>query len=176
MPTAERSGAATYRGAPLTLIGRPLAHGDPLPDVSLLDPDWRVVRLWSLVGKPVLISVVPSLDTGVCDAQTRRFSHEGESLGPGVTVVTISADLPWRQASWAKDAGARSITFLSDHLDMAFGKCAGVWVKEMRIDMRAIIAADAHGIVRYTEYVPEISQHPDYDAAIDAVRSLVPTL
>lgn len=175
MPIVERSGAATYRGVALTLIGPPLADGDPLPDVTLLDPEWRAVRLRSLVGKPMLISVIPSLDTGVCDAQTRRFNTEGESLGPGAAVVTISADLPWRHGTWAKDAGTRTVTFLSDHVDMAFGRSAGVWVKEMRIDMRAIFAADAQGTVRYVEYVPELTQHPDYDAAIDAVRSLMET-
>ena len=173
MPIHERHGAVTYRGVPLTLIGPALAVGHRLPDAALVDPEWRTVHLAELIGKPMLISIVPSLDTGICDAQTRRFNDEAERLGSGATVVTISADLPWRQASWAKDAGVDRITLLSDSVWMEFGTRTGTHVKEMRIDMRAIVVADENQRVTYAEFVPEIVHHPDYDAAVDAARLLI---
>jgi len=172
MQIAEQRGVVTFQGKPITLMGNLLAVGQPLPDVTLTDASWKRVALSSFAGKPLLLSIIPSLDTGICDAQTRRFNAEAEQVGADAHVITISADLPWRLASWAKDAEVKRITLLSDHLDMAFGNAAGTHVKELRIDARAIFVADAAGIVRYVELVPEIAQHPDYDLAIDTLKEL----
>ena len=169
----ERFGAVTFKGTPLTVIGLPLNPGDPMPDVSLTGIDLGKVSLGSLKGKVSLISVVPSLDTGICDAQTRRFNDEAEELGPNVRIITISADLPFAQKRWITDAEVKNITALSDHAAMAFGDAAGTHVKELRIEQRSIFVVDRDGVVRYVEYVPEIAQHPDYDAAIAAARELV---
>lgn len=172
MAMAEQRGVVTFQGKPITLMGNALAVGQPLPDVTLTDANWRRMALSSFAGKPLLLSVIPSLDTGICDAQTRRFNAEAEQISGEARIVTISADLPWRLASWAKDAEVRRITLLSDHFEMAFGNAAGTHVKELRIDARAIFVADAAGIVRYVELVPEIAQHPDYDLAIDTLKEL----
>lgn len=124
-------------------------------------------------GKVRLISVVPSLDTGICDAQTRRFNEEATSLGDKATVITVSADLPTAQGRWREAAGVDNVTLLSDHLDMAFGKAYGTHIDDLRLDQRAIFIVDADDTVRYVEYVPEIAQHPDYDKALSALKSLL---
>lgn len=168
----ERAGAVTYKGTPLTVIGNPLRVGDPFPDAALVAPDWRVVRLSAFDGTVRVISVVPSLDTGLCDAQTRRFDQEAAAL-PDARFITVSADLPWAQRNWISQVEPKNITFLSDHQDMAFGDAAGTHIKEMRIEQRSIFVVDKDGNLRYAEYVPEIAQHPNYDAALDAVRQLL---
>jgi thiol peroxidase len=168
----ERYGAVTFKGAPMTAIGEPLKPGDRFPDVPLQAPDLSLVNLGAFAGAVRLVSVVPSLDTSICDAQTRRFDEEAGRLGPGVTVITVSADLPFAQRRWAKEAGIAHLTLLSDHRDMAFGDAVGAHVKELRLDQRSIFVVDRDGVVRHAEYVPEIAQHPDYDAAIAAAQKL----
>jgi len=167
----ERYGAVTFKGIPQTVIGAPLKVGDTFPEVTLTATDLGQVNLASYKGQVCLLSVVPSLDTGICDAQTRRFDSEAETLGPSVRVITVSADLPFAQKRWMTDAEIKNITVLSDHRDMAFGDAAGTHVKELRLEQRSIFVVDAGGIVRYAEYVPEIAQHPDYDAAIAAAMA-----
>ncbi|MFN3704891.1 MAG: thiol peroxidase [Thermoflexales bacterium] len=173
MSTTERTNELTFKGNPLTVIGPKLKPGDQFPDVSLISPELNEVRLSEMRGHVLLISVVPSLDTGICDAQTRRFNEEAEKLGDRVKVITVSADLPWAQRRWLNDAEAKHIIALSDHRNMAFGDAAGTHVKELRIEQRAIFVVDREGKVAYVEYVPEIAQHPDYDAALEAVRRLL---
>lgn len=169
----ERTGELTFKGKPLTVVGSRLQPGDAFPAVALTANDWSSVDLGGLRGVPSLISVVPSLDTGICDAQTKRFNDEAEKFGDKVKVITVSADLPWAQRRWVADAEVKNITVLSDHGDMAFGDAAGTHVKEMRIEQRAIFVVNKDGKVAYAEYVPEIAQHPDYDAAIEAVNKLI---
>ncbi len=173
MTTIERTNELTFKGDPLTVIGPKLQPGDPFPAVKLVAPDLSEVNLADMRGQVLLISVVPSLDTGICDAQTRRFNEEAEKLGDRVKVITVSADLPWAQRRWLNDAEAKHIIALSDHRDMAFGDAAGTHVKELRIEQRAIFVVDREGKVAYAEYVPEIAQHPDYDAALEAVQRLL---
>ncbi len=172
MPT-ERTNELTFKGKPLTVVGPQLNPGDVFPSVALTATDWSTLNLKDLNGKVRLISVVPSLETGTCDAQTKRFNNEAEKFGDKVKVITVSADLPWAQRRWVADAEVKNITVLSDHDGMAFGNAAGTHVKEMRIEQRAIFVVDADGKVTYAEYVPEIAQHPDYDAAIEAVNRLI---
>lgn len=167
----EHVGAVTFKGNPLTLLGDPLKVGDQAPDFSLLANDLSKVSLSDSAGKVRLISVVPSLDTGICDMQTRRFNKEAAGLGDKVVILTISADLPFAQARWCGAAEVKSVQTLSDHFDMAFSNAYGVHVKELRVTSRAIFVVDGSGKITYVEYVPEIAQHPDYDAALAAVKA-----
>ena len=168
-PAQERRGAVTFKGNPLTLIGPEIKAGSKAPDVEVLAQDLSTVSLASLRGKTLLISVTPSLDTPVCDAQARRFNQEAAKL-PGVEVLNISMDLPFAQKRWCGTAGIDRVKVLSDHRDASFGKAYGTLIKELRLLTRAIFVVDAGGSVRYVEYVPEVTSHPNYDAALAAVR------
>ena len=168
----ERTGAATFQGAPLTLLGPILKVGDKAPEFLLLANDLSPVTLKDSAGKVRLISVVPSLDTGVCDAQTRRFNVEIGKCGANVIGYTVSADLPFAQARWCGAAGIENIQTLSDHRDMAFGNAYGTHIKELRLESRAVFIVDAHDVVRYFEYVGEVTDHPDYDAALKALAEI----
>ena len=168
-PAQERRGAVTFKGNPLTLIGPEIKAGSKAPDVEVLAQDLSTVSLASLRGKTLLISVTPSLDTPVCDAQARRFNQEAAKL-PGVEVLNISMDLPFAQKRWCGTAGIDRVKVLSDHRDASFGKAYGTLIKELRLLTRAIFVVDAGGSVRYVEYVPEVTSNPNYDAALAAVR------
>jgi thiol peroxidase len=163
----------TFKGTPLTLIGAELKPGDPAPDATLVTQDLQTVHLKDYFGKVLLISVVPSLDTGVCSAQTRRFNEEASRLPEGVRVLTVSMDLPFAQKRFRGEADINRIEVLSDHRDAAFGQAYGTLVKELRLNARAVFVIDPAGIIRYVEYVPEITEHPNYEASLNAVRSLL---
>ncbi len=169
--TQERTGVVTFKGGPLTLIGPEIKAGSKAPEFQVLAQDLSPVTLTSSQGKTRLISVVPSLDTPVCDAQTRRFNQEAAKL-PGVEILTISMDLPFAQKRWCGAAGVDQVQVLSDHKDSSFGRAYGVLIKELRLLSRSIFIVDGQGTVRYTEYVPEVTSHPNYDAALAAARSL----
>lgn len=169
----ERFGAVTFKEEPLTVVGRPLQLEDDAPDFTLTKTDWRRVGRVDYADKINLISVVPSLDTGICDAQTRRFNEEAVNLGENVVILTVSTDLPYAQRRWCGAAGVERVETLSDHHDMNFGDAYGTHIKEMRIEQRAIFVVDMRGKVAYVEYVPEIAQHPNYEAALTAVRRLL---
>ncbi|GAB4277725.1 MAG: thiol peroxidase [Candidatus Promineifilaceae bacterium] len=166
----ERHGAVTLKGNPLTVVGEPLKAGDKAPDFVLTANDLSKVTLADSKGKVRLISVVPSLDTGICDAQTRRFNEEAAKLGDGVVVLTVSAEHPFNQKRWCGAAGIDRVQVLSDHMDMSFGTAYGTYIKELRLEQRSIFVVDANDIITYIEYVPEVAQHPNYEAAITAVK------
>lgn len=168
----ERQGAVTFKGNPLTLIGPAITAGAKAPEFEVLGQDLGPVTLAGSAGKIRLISVVPSLDTPVCDAQTRRFNQEAATL-PDVEILTISMDLPFAQRRWCGVAGAHRVKVLSDHRAALFGAAYGVLVKELRLLARAIFVVDAQETVRYVEYVPEMTSHPNYEAALAAVRQLI---
>lgn len=168
----ERTGELTFKGNPLTLLGERLSVGDTAPDFTLTANDLSKVTLGDSAGKIRLISVVPSLDTGVCDAQTRRFNVEAANYGDNVAIYTVSADLPFAQSRWCGNAGVDKVQTLSDHFDMNFADAYGVHVKELRLDSRSIFIIDADGKLAYVEYVPEVAQHPDYDAALAKLKEL----
>jgi thiol peroxidase len=168
----ERKGAVTMRGNPLTLVGNPVREGDKAPDFTVLDTDLNPVTLSSCKGKVCIISSVPSLDTPVCDMETRRFNSEAGKLGEDVVILTISMDLPFAQKRWCGAAGVTKVKTLSDHREASFGTAYGVLIRELRLLSRAVFVVDRAGSVRYVELVKEVAHEPNYEAALAAVKKL----
>lgn len=169
----ERTGVAAFKGNPITLIGPEIKVGDQAPDFTINKSLVDSVSLKDFAGKVKLISVVPSIDTGVCDAQTRRFNEEAASLGDNVVVLTVSVDTPFAQSRWCGAAGVDKVVMLSDFKSHDFGQAYGVYIKEFGLDMRAIFVIDANDKVQYVEYLSEMTEHPNYEQAINAVKALV---
>ena len=166
----ERIGGTTFQGNPLTLIGPELKVGDKAPDFNLIDSALQPINLAATGNGVRIFSVVPSLDTPVCDMQTKRFNDESGKLG-GVTIYTVSMDLPFAQKRWCGAFGVDHVKMLSDHRDGSFGQAFGTLIKELRIMSRAIFVVDKNNVVRHVEYVKELSEHPNYDAALAAART-----
>lgn len=158
----------TFKGQQVTLVGNEVKVGDKVPHVTVLDNDLAEKSISDFKGVR-LISVVPSLDTGVCDAQTRRFNEEAAKLD-NVTVLTISVDLPFAQKRWCGASGLENVITLSDHRDLSFGKAFGVVIEELRLLCRAVFVVDSNDTVTYVEYVDEVTNHPDYEAALQAAK------
>lgn len=171
--TQERTGVATFKGNPITLVGPELKAGDSAPDFVLSKNLLEEVSLSDYAGKIKLISVVPSLDTGVCDAQTRRFNSEAAELGDDVVILTVSMDLPFAQARWCGAAGIDRVITLSDHKTASFGHAYGVLINEFRLDMRSIFVIDKNNTLIYVEYLNEMTEHPNYEEALAAVKNLL---
>lgn len=169
----ERTGIITMHGNPLTLAGNEVKTGDIAPDATLLDNDLNPVKISSYKGKVCVISSVPSLDTPVCDIETRRFNQEAEGLGEDVIILTVSMDLPFAQKRWCGAAGVERVVTLSDHRDASFGQAYGMQVKELRLLARAVHVIDSEGIVRYIQIVNEMSEEPDYTEVINEIKKLV---
>jgi thiol peroxidase len=169
----ERYGIITMRGNPVTLVGTEVKVGDSAPDVTLLGNDMSPVKLSSYKGKVRVLSAVPSLDTPVCDMQTRKFNDEAGKLGDDVAILTISMDLPFAQTRWCGAAGVEKVVTLSDHRDAAFGTSYGVLIKDLRLLARAIFVVDKEDTIQYLQLVKEIAEEPDYEAALGAVKKLV---
>jgi thiol peroxidase len=169
----ERPGAVTFKGQPLTLVGPELKPGDKAPDFTIIDQSLQPASLKDYAGKVILLSVVPSLDTGICSAQTKRFNEEAAQLPEDVVILTVSMDLPFAQARFCGAENIDRVKVLSDHRDASFAQAYGTLVKELRLESRAIFVIDRDGTIRYVEYVPEIASHPNYDAALQAVKSLL---
>lgn len=159
----------TFHQEPVTILGNEVKIGDKAPDFTVLSNDLKEVTLEDYKGKVKLISVVPSLDTGVCSEQTRRFNEEADKLN-NVHVLTISMDLPFAQKRWCAAEGIEKVATLSDHRDADFGEKYGVLIKELRLLTRAIFVVDSDNQVTYVEYVDEVTSHPDYHAALEAVK------
>ena len=170
----ERTGIITFQGNPLTLLGNEIEAGDAAPDVELLDNELSPVRLSSLRGQVAVLVAVPSLDTSVCDVEVRRFNEAAATLGDDVAVRAVSMDLPFAQARWCGAAGIANVQTLSDHRDAAFGTAYGVLIKELRLLARAVFVVDRDGDVQYVQLVDELTDEPDYEAALAAVRKLAP--
>lgn len=170
----ERKNLVTMGANLVTLVGNPVKVGDKAPDFTATGNDMETVRFSELHrGKINVISVVTSLDTSVCDLQTRRFNEEAARMGDDVQILTVSMDLPFAQKRWCGGAGIENLQVLSDYKDASFGISYGVLVKENRLLARSIFVVDRKGIIRYIEQVKENGQHPDYDAALAAVRELL---
>ncbi len=160
----------TFKGNPVTLLGNEVKVGDKAPNFSVLANDLSPVTLESTKGQVRLISAVPSLDTGVCDAETRRFNEEANSLGD-VKILTISVDLPFAQKRWCGANGIENVQTLSDHRDLSFGEAYGVVIQELRLLTRAVFVVDSSDTITYVEYVSEATNHPNYEAALEAARN-----
>ena len=167
----ERAAAFDFWG-PKTLVGPELHPGDAAPDFSLLNGKGEMVGRAAFAGKPLLISVVPSLETGVCSTQTRRLDQEIAAYTGQIQLVTVSADLPFTQNRWVSSEGVANQIVLSDHWAMSFGDAYGTHIKELRFESRAVFVIDAGGTVRYAEYVPSAGNEPNYDAALTVVKDV----
>lgn len=166
----ERTGLVTMKGNPLTLQGEMIKVGDKAPDFEVLGNDLASVKFSSFQGKLCVISSVPSLDTPVCDMETRKFNDAAAKLGDDVVILTVSMDLPFAQSRWCGAAGVDKVITLSDHRDANFGLAYGVLIKELRLLARAVFVVDRAGTVQYVELVKEIANEPDYDAALNALK------
>lgn len=164
--------AVTLKGNPVTLLGKEIQVGDHAPDAALVANDLSEVKLSSFKGKKVILSVVPSLDTPICDLQTKRFNKEAAGLGNDVAILTISVDLPFAQKRWCGAAGVDRVKTLSDHRETAFGQAYGLLIKGPRLLARAILIVDPQGIVRYKQIVPEVTTEPKYDEVISALKKI----
>jgi len=168
----ERKGIITFQGNPLTLIGPELKIGDKAPDFVLLDGELKEFRLKDFDGKTKVISVTPSLDTPVCDMQARRFNQEASHLREDIVVVNVSMDLPFAISRFCTAAGIERVKAFSDHRDASFGNAYGVLIKELRLLARAVFVVDKKDFVQYREIVPEITNLPDFDAALVVINRI----
>jgi thiol peroxidase len=160
----------TLNGNPLALEGPELHVGDPAPDFEAYDMRLQPVHLGQTGSKVRIFSVVPSLDTPVCDAQTKRFNDETAKL-PNVDVYTISVDLPFAMSRWCTSMGVDNVKMLSDYRKGSFGAAYGTMIKDLRIEGRAIFVVGPDNRIKYAEYVKEVADHPNYEAALAAART-----
>ncbi|NLH48403.1 MAG: thiol peroxidase [Myxococcales bacterium] len=170
---ADRTGMIALHGNALTLTGTEIKVGDKAPNVTLTGNDLAPVELASFQGKVVILSTVPSLDTPTCDTETRTFNQKAAGLGADIVILTASLDLPFAQKRWCGAAGVDKVTTLSDYREAALGKAFGVLIKELHLLARAIFVLDRRGVVQYIQLVPEVSQEPDYEAALATARKLL---
>ncbi len=169
----ERKNLVTMKGESIVLVGHEVKVGDRAPDVELVDTAMQPVSLSSFFGKVLVISAVPSLDTPVCDLETRRFNDEASKLGDDVQIITVSMDLPFAQKRWCGAAGVERVTTLSDYRTGDFGDLYGVFIKDLHLLARAVFVLDRKATVRYIQLVPEIAQEPDYEAILREVKAVV---
>lgn len=167
----ERTGQITMKGNPMTLIGDEVKVGSPAPDATLTAVDLSARKISDYRGKVVILSTVPSIDTGTCNVQTRRFNEEATGLGDDVAVVTVSMDLPFAQKRWCGDASVDKIDMLSDYKTHEFGPAYGLRVKELGVIARSVTVIDKHGNVTYHELVKEIADEPNYEKALEAAKA-----
>ncbi|MGE3819639.1 MAG: thiol peroxidase [Isosphaeraceae bacterium] len=169
---ATRSGEVTFKGKPIDLVGPKLKPGDKAPDFTCVGAGLTLVKLGDTAGKVRLFNVVPSLDTPVCNKQTRQFSEQLKALGDKVAAYTISLDMPFAQARWCADAAVENVKNLSDLHDHSFGTQYGLLIQGLPVPLlaRAVIVVGADDVVKYVELVPEIAQEPNYDPAIAALK------
>jgi thiol peroxidase len=168
----ERHGLITMRGNALTLIGNEVKVGEKAPDFTVLANDLSPVQFSSYRGKICILSSVPSLDTPVCDLETKRFNEEASRLGTEILILTISMDLPFAQKRWCAAAGVNKVQTLSDHRDASFGTSFGVLIKELRLLARAVFIVDQLGTLQYIQLVKELTKEPDYEAILTALKKL----
>jgi len=160
----------------VTLLGTQVAIGEQAPNFKVVDKNFVPVQLSDFKDQTILISVVPSLDTGVCSIQTKRFNEEAAKLPSNITLLTISNDLPFAQKRFCKVESVDQIKVLSDSVWRNFGESYGLIIKDMGLLTRAIFIIDNQGKIKYKELVANISQHPDYASALNAVKDIAPVL
>jgi len=168
----ERKGIVSFKGAPLTLLGEEPKIGGKAGDFTVLDGELKEARLRDFTGKVKAISVTPSLDTPVCDMQARRFNEEAAKLPADVVILNISMDLPFAITRFCTAAGIDKVKAFSDHREASFGMAYGVLIKEIRLLARSIFIIDKNDVIRYIQIVPELTEHPDYDKALEELKRL----
>ncbi|WP_448334664.1 thiol peroxidase [Bellilinea sp.] len=167
----ERNGVITFAGRDVTVVGPDLKVGEIAPEFTVQAQDWSTVSALSATeGKVRIIASVPSLETSVCDRETRRFNQDAANLSKDISILVISTDLPYTQKRWCGAAGIDQVMVLSDHMDVDFGKKYGVLIKEIRILRRAVFVVDRNNRITYAAYMPTIGAEPDYDAVIEAAK------
>jgi thiol peroxidase len=171
----SRSGAVTFKGTPLTLDGEAVKVGQPAPDFTIhyFDGGLKTIKLSDLKGKPSFISVVPSLDTPVCQVQTKKFNEQLAALGDRINAVTVSLDLPFAMNRFCGAESIKNMKVGSDYQDRSFGKNYGMLIEELKLLARGVFVLDASGKVVYAETVKEVASEPNYDAALQAIKSLL---
>ncbi len=170
---SERKGIVTFKGNPITLLGEEVKIGDKAKDFTVLSTGLEEVKLSDFSGKVTVISVFPSVDTGVCALQLSRFNQEATNFDENVQLLTISADLPFALGRYCADKGINNALTASDHKELDFGEKYGFIIKELRLLTRGTVIVDKEGIVRYVEYVPEVAEHPNYEKALEVIKSLI---
>ena len=171
----ERKGAVTMRGNPMTLVGPELKAGQKAPNFTLVGKDLKPVTLDQMKGKVKIIASIPSLDTPVCDAETRRFNEEASKLPGDVEILTVSMDLPFAAARWCGAANIDKVKTLSDYRGAQFGEAYGALIKELYLDARAIFVIDKNENLVHVEYVKEVANQPNFEAALEAARKAAST-
>ena len=169
----ERKNVVTFKGDPVTLVGEEVKVGDKAKDFTVLSTDLKEIKLNDYRGKVVIISVFPSIDTGVCALQTTRFNQEAGKFPEDIQLLTISVDLPFALSRFCADKGLKNALTTSDHKELDFGLKYGFVIKELRLLARGTVIVDKDGTVKYVEYVSEIGEHPDYDKALEVAKSVV---
>ena len=165
------SRTTNFKGGPLDLAGPELKVGDKAPEFSAVDKSMQPVSLASTGNKVRVFSVVPSLDTPVCDMQTKKFNEAATSM-PAVDFYTVSVDLPFAQNRWCNSFGVDHVKMISDHKEASFGQNYGTLIKDWRIESRAIFVVDQSNTIQHVEYVPEVGEHPNYDAVLSKAKEL----
>lgn len=167
----ERKGLMVFRGQDVTVLGGDIRIGDQAPEFSVISKDWSTFKgLEFTQGKVRIIGSLPSLSTGVCDRETKKFNLEALSLGDNISILMISMDLPWTLSNWCAAAEVNQVITLSDHHQGDFGKKYGVLLKEPRVFRRAVFVVDQEGKVVYVEYLPSLGDEPDYPKVLEAAR------
>jgi thiol peroxidase len=166
----ERKGSVTFKGSPQTLLGPELGKGDRAPDFVLVGNDLKDLDSASFAGRVLVLSVVPSVDTSVCATQTRTFNRAAVGLSDDVVVLSVSMDLPFALARFCGAEGIERVITASDYKYRSFGEAYGVYINELGLLARAVFVVDREGQIVHAQYVPEITQEPDYDAALAAVK------
>ena len=169
----ERKGVVTFKGNPVTLLGDEVKVGDKAPDFTALKTDLSELKLSDFRGKVVILTAFPSVDTSVCALQAKRFNEEAGKLKDDVSIITISVDLPFALGRFCAAEGIENEITVSDHRELDFGYKYGFVIKELRLLERGIVVVDKEGTVKYVEYCKEVAEHPDYEKAIEVVKSLI---
>jgi len=168
----ERANLVTMKGKPVTLLGDGVEVGQSAPDFRVVDNDLNPAGREGCRDKICIILSVASLDTPVCEVETKRFNQEAAALGDDVRILVISMDLPFAQKRWCAAEGVKNLKTLSDHREASFGTAYGVLIKELRLLARSVFVIDRKGIIRYIELVKDVSREPDYERALNALRDL----
>lgn len=168
----ERSGITSFKGSPVTLLGPGLRVGDRAPDFRVVDSELAAVTLGDFRGKIKIICTIPSLDTPVCAAETRRFNREAAQLGDDIAVLMVSLDLPFAQSRWCDAKVVERVKLLSDYQERSLGLAYGVLIRELQLLSRSVFVVDSGDVIRYIQHVAELSEEPDYAAAIEAAKGL----